>query len=102
MCECSGCRRLAQTARPSNPSSEFLVVRHPFHPLTGQRLRILFERRLASGRVYVCDSGPQGTVTVPEAYTDLYAAEPWAAQPLTYEVVVELGRLLAALQRKSS
>ena len=50
----------------------------------------------------MCESDPQGTVTVPEAYTDLYAAEPWAAQPLTYEVVVELGRLLAALQRKSS
>jgi len=95
----SASRRSTQTARPSSPSYEFLVVTHPFHPLTGQQLPILYERRLASGRRYVCEGGPLGTVTVPAEYTNL-GPEP-AERPLIYELVVELAALVAAIQRKA-
>jgi len=43
----TGYRRTAQTARfrKSREVESFLTVTHPFHPLAGQRLRVLFERR---------------------------------------------------------
>lgn len=75
---------------------------HPFHPLRGQRLAVLFERRMPQGRVYVCDAGPLGTIGVPEDATDR-AAVP-AASPLTAEVLgglVELVAEIAAGGRKS-
>jgi hypothetical protein len=30
-------------------SESFVTVTHPFHPLAGQRLRVLFERKLQGG-----------------------------------------------------
>lgn len=73
-----------------------MVITHPFHPLSGQRVAVLLERGRASGRVLVCDGGPLGTVTVPWAATDR-AAEP-AERPLTYEVLVALGEAVAAIR----
>lgn len=69
---------------------------HPFHPHSGERLRVLFERRLASGRLLVCDDGASGTVTVAEAATDR-AGVP-ADRPLTFELLVELCAVVAAIQ----
>lgn len=69
---------------------------HPFHPHSGQRLRVLFERRLASGRLLVCEGGPAGTVTVPEAATD--RAEEPAHRPLTFELLVEVCAVVSALK----
>jgi hypothetical protein len=74
-----------------------VVVTHPFHPRSGQRLRVLFERRLASGRLLVCDDGASGTVTVAEAATDR-GVEP-AAGPLTFELLVEVCAVVAAIKR---
>ena len=69
---------------------------HPFHPRSGERLRVLFERNLASGRLLVCDDGVSGTVTVAEAATD--RAPVPADRPLTFEVLVELCATVAAIQ----
>jgi hypothetical protein len=74
-----------------------VVVTHPFHVHRGQRLRVLFERRLASGRLLVCDDGASGTVTVPEAATDR-AGVP-ADRPLTFELLVEVCAAVAAIKR---
>jgi hypothetical protein len=74
-----------------------VVVTHPFHSHRGQRLRVLFERRLASGRLLVCDDGASGTVTVPEAGTDRAGAP--AAGPLTFELLAELCAAVAAVKR---
>ena len=38
---------------------------HPFHPLSGQRLRVLFERKLPSGLAVSCVGGPLGSVMLP-------------------------------------
>jgi len=46
------------------------VVTHPFHPLAGQRVAVLFGKRHAGRRVFVCEGGPAGTVTLPEEWTD--------------------------------
>jgi hypothetical protein len=72
-----------------------LLVTHPFHPLRGQRLAILFERRLPEGRLYVCEGGPLGTIGVPEDATDRAPAP--APTPLSGEVLVGLVELVAAI-----
>jgi hypothetical protein len=75
-----------------------LCVTHPFHPLVGQRVTILFARRRAGVRIYVCEAGPLGSVTLPEDFTDR-GVRP-AARPLTAEVLAELAATIAALSRK--
>jgi hypothetical protein len=72
-----------------------LVVTHPFHPLFGERLDVLFVRRWGSGRVYVCDGGEGRSVALPEGATDR-GPEP-AERPLSLEVLAELAALVAAL-----
>ena len=49
---------------------DFVVVTHPFHPLSGQRLEVLFAKRRDDGVVLVCAGGVYGSVTLPEAWTD--------------------------------
>ncbi|MCL6507767.1 MAG: Y4bD/Y4pK family protein [Bryobacteraceae bacterium] len=94
---CHGSRgRSKQTAGSVGSLSDFLVVTHPFHPLSGQRLPILFTRRYAVlGRVYICEGGPCGSVTLPEAFTD--RGTPPEPRPLTASVLVDVLRVVAAL-----
>jgi Family of unknown function (DUF5372) len=72
-----------------------LVVTHPFHPLFGGRLEVLYVRRLASGRVYVCDGGGGRNVALDEEATD--RGPEAAGRPLTFGVLVELAAVVAAL-----
>jgi hypothetical protein len=72
-----------------------LVVTHPFHPLSGQRLDVLGVRRHRSGRLYVCDGGALGSVALPEEATDRGPGR--GERPLSGEVLVELAALVAAL-----
>jgi uncharacterized protein DUF5372 len=74
-------------------------VTHPFHPLRGQRLAIVFERRYPGGRLYVCEGGPHGTIGVPEDATDRAPAP--AASALTGEVLAELVAVVAAIEGRS-
>jgi uncharacterized protein DUF5372 len=71
-----------------------VTVTHPFHPLSGQRLRVLFERKLPGGAAVSCEGGPLGSVMLPLAWTD---RGPGAADgPLTYEVLIELAAAVFA------
>jgi len=72
-----------------------VLVTHPFHPLFGQRLEVLRVRRQRTGRLYVCDGGALGSVTLPEDATD-QGLEP-SERPLSFEVLVELASVVAAL-----
>jgi hypothetical protein len=72
-----------------------LVVTHPFHPLFGERLEVLYVRRCADGRRFVCDGGRLGGVSLPEEATD---RGPGAAdRPVTFEVLVVLVGVVAAI-----
>lgn len=86
-------RRPAHTAGGSSDASSSLVVTHPFHPLSGQRLPVLYERRLAGiGHVYICDAGKRGTLALPPSYTDR-GGEPGFLL-LDVRVLVDLARVL--------
>jgi Family of unknown function (DUF5372) len=89
------CRQSAHSAQSSYINSDSIVVTHPFHPLTKRRLRILFERRRAGGRVYICECGER-TVTLAEDWTN--RGEPPAPRPLTYERLADLHKALSAIK----
>jgi hypothetical protein len=47
-----------------------VVVTHPFHPLNGRRLEVLFVKRRGDAVVFVCSGGLGGQMTLPLAWTD--------------------------------
>ena len=71
------------------------MVTHPFHPLRGELLEVLYVRRFPTGRVYVCDGGGGRNVALDEGATDR-GPEP-AERPLTFEVLCGLVAVLAAI-----
>ena len=71
---------------------------HPFHPLSGQRLRVLFERKLPGGLAVSCEGGPLGSLMLPLAWTDRGPGP--AAAPLSYEVLVDLAAAVSAVQSR--
>jgi hypothetical protein len=74
-----------------------VLVTHPFHPLRGQRLTVLYDRRLAGiGQVYICDAGSRGTLALPPGYTDR-GGEP-GSLVADVRVLAELARVLRAVQ----
>ena len=75
------------------------MVTHPFHPLKGQQLDILFERKLGEGRLYACEVGALGTIGLPVAWTSM--SEPAAERALTVEMLVELAGLVKALKQSA-
>jgi len=97
----SAFRRVPQTARSRRPGEvpeSFVTVTHPFHPLSGQRLRVLFERKLAGGLAVSCEGGPLGSLMLPVTWTDRGAAA--ADGPLTYEVLIEVAGAVSAVQSR--
>src|SRR6266446_7370928 len=81
----------------SSSSCSSLLVAHPFHPLAGQRLTVLYERRLAGiGHVYICDAGMRGTLALPPSCTDR-GGEP-GSLPLDVRVLADLARVLQGLR----
>lgn len=73
-----------------------VVVTHPFHPLAGRRVEVLFAKRRAGGVVFVCDAGAAGQVTLLEGWTDRGPA----GQPgrLSVEGLAEPDTLIGALR----
>lgn len=69
---------------------------HPFHPLTGQRVEILQQRRSkGGGLVYLCDAGKLGCFSLPASFTD--RGTPPAPGPLTVETLAGLVELLKGM-----
>jgi IS30 family transposase len=56
---------------------------HPFHPLCGQRLDVLYVKRRAWDSVFVCSGGISGQITLLRSWTD--RAEPPGAHRLSAE-----------------
>jgi len=74
----------------------FVVVTHPFHPLNGRRLVVLFAKRRAGVTVFVCSGGVSGQITLPQAWTD--RGEPPEARRLSVEGLAELDTLARAVR----
>lgn len=72
-----------------------MVVSHPFHPLNGQRLEVLFARRRAGTTVFVCAGGPGGQVTLAQAWTD--RGEPPGELRVSVEGLAALDTLVRSL-----
>lgn len=73
-----------------------MVVTHPFHPLNGQRLEVLFVKRRGADSVLVCAGGGGGQVTVPWSWTD--RGEPARADRLSIEGLAGLAAVTRAIQ----
>ena len=80
----------------SNGPLGFVIVTHPFHPLNGQRLEILYAKRRGPDTVFVCAGGVSGQITLPESWTD--RGEPLLARRLSAEGLAELDTLARSLR----
>ena len=72
-----------------------LVVTHAFHPLRGQRLEVLLERRCGGVRVFVCDAGDGRNLELAEDATDRGVVP--GERLLSFEVLVGLAAAVAAI-----
>ena len=94
-CVCSACPRRRHSAVEPNDRLGFVVVTHPFHPLSGQRLEVLFAKRRDDGVVFVCGGGVYGSITLPRAWTD--RGEPPLAHRLSVEGLAALDTLVRSM-----
>jgi len=80
----------------SSDPSGFVVVTHPFHPLNGQRVEVLYVKRRGVGTVFVCADGVSGQITLPQAWTD--RGEPPQPRRLSAEGLAGLDTLIRAIE----
>ena len=84
------------SAAPSSDPSGFVIITHPFHPLNGQRLEVLYARRRGADAVFVCSGGVSGQITLPRSWTD--RGEPPLARRLSAEGLAGLDTLARSLR----
>jgi hypothetical protein len=89
-------RRRRHNAASSSDPSGFVVVTHPFHPLNGQRLEVLYAKRRGADRVFVCAGGISGQITLPQSWTD--RGEPPLDRRLSAEGLAGLDTLARPLR----
>jgi len=73
-----------------------VTVTLPFHPLAGERLRVLGHQRGPRGLELDCDGGRLGRVRLAAAWTDRVPREAAAAR-VSAEVLADLGAVMAAI-----
>ncbi len=73
-----------------------MIVTHPFHPLNGQRLEVLYAKRRGADTVFVCSGGVSGQITLPQSWTD--RGEQPLAHRLSADCLAELDTLIRSLQ----
>jgi hypothetical protein len=79
-------------------SGSFVTVTLPFHPLAGQRLRVLGQQRSSRGLELDCDGGELGRVRLPAAWTDRVPAE--AAGRVSASGLADLVAVMAAISSR--
>jgi Family of unknown function (DUF5372) len=89
-------QRRRHSAASSSDDLGFVVVTHPFHALSGQRLEVLFVKRRGGDSVFVCSGGVSGQMTVPRSWTDR-GVEP-GGRRLSAEGLAELFAVTRAIQ----
>jgi 8-oxo-dGTP pyrophosphatase MutT (NUDIX family) len=73
-----------------------VIVAHPFHPLSGQRLEVLYVKRRGAETVFVCSGGVSGQITLPQGWTD--RGEPPLGRRLSAEGLAGLDTLARSLR----
>ncbi|MFC9331851.1 DUF5372 family protein [Kitasatospora sp. NPDC057015] len=68
---------------------------HPFHPLSGRRVEVLYSMKRGTRRMFVVDAGAGARMTVPLEWTDRGPTAEGAR--VSQESLVELRALLDAL-----
>jgi Family of unknown function (DUF5372) len=87
---------MRHSAASSSDPSDFVVVTHPFHPLNGQRLQVLYARRRGADVVFVCSGGVSGQITLSQSWTD--RGEQPLARRLSAEGLAGLDTLARSLR----
>ena len=91
------CRRRRHSHRSCSDDLGFVIVTHPFHPLNGQRLEVLFVKRRGAESVFVCAGGVVGgQVTLPWSWTD--RGEPAVAHRLSVAGLADLAAVTRAIE----
>jgi len=93
-----GSPRKRHSAVSSSDPSAFVVITHPFSPLSGQRVEVLFSRRRGGQAVLVCEGGRLGRVTVPESWTGRAASADGGR--LSAEGLAELDALVRCMESR--
>jgi hypothetical protein len=77
-----------------------LVVTHPFHPLAGRRLGVVFEMRSRRGLSFVCEVDGVRRVTLRQEWTDR-GPEP-GQQRVSVEGLARLREVIDATARRDA
>jgi hypothetical protein len=80
----------------SSDPSGFVIVTHRFHPLSGQRLEVLYAKRRGADTVFVCSGGVSGQITLPLGWTD--RGEQPLGRRLSAEGLAGLGTVARSLR----
>ena len=73
-------RRFTLTAQVVSSNLGWAEIRHPYHPLCGQRLEVLKQRRVAGVDTLILRQSQYGTISIAREWTD------WA-DPSVYEML---------------
>jgi hypothetical protein len=87
-----------RTAQRPNESLGWTEVRHPFHPLRGQRYPVLKTRRVAGIETLILREPVRGSIAVRREWTDWDAGaacgSATASGQLAFESLLELAKLV--------
>jgi len=91
-----------QTAQSPNSHLGWVEIRHPFHPLRGQRFAVLKKRRVAGHETLIVCDPARGTFSVRREWTDRADPSECATAGATahyfaYEQLLELIDLVNSL-----
>ena len=99
-----GYRRPERTALEHKPHLGWAEIRHPFHPLRGQRFQVLKERRTAGIDTLLLRELDRGTFSIAREWTDWADPSPYGslglpARRLEAGSLLELAALLDQLTK---
>jgi hypothetical protein len=77
-----------------------VTVTLPFHPLAGERLRVLGQERSPRGLELDCDGGDLGRVRLPVAWTDRVLPE--AGGRVSVRVLADLAAVMTAIGARNA
>ncbi|WP_322787997.1 DUF5372 family protein [Paraburkholderia nodosa] len=97
--------RSIRTAQSPNEALGWAEIRHPFHPLRGQRFRVLKQRRVGGVDTLILHEATRGSFAVPVPWTDRARPEAYerlgSPRRLNLDTLCELVEMIELLQGHS-